>query len=696
LDDEEHKMSDGSKNPIEGMTPEQQESFNKFLKKEHGDLHLEKPSDPNLQAGNAAALERLKQDNEYHKQLEENRKSELINGTKKYLERLRQGCQQYYTDEAREKIQDISDALTESWGKYEDGYPWWLKNAAIWAIKKIPGVPDSTIDNAQARIDALQDLINRSDRIRDITSTNGWQNWGYAADCIDFGAKEANPEESYSDDLDKDSMICMAYRDLPGPIASWGQNRGLAGDIFVRTTEGCIFPMQFVRDGRINPSMINPNSQVFINLDTWKKLQSGTSADAREFRTWKRNGQLVFPSADAFNKSPLTAMKDECLVKRFGGKDEWLTKHPSESVAYTYWEQKWGSEMAHEIVETLRPKWLEWHVVPYQPVGPLKPVPIPTKEEPTQGVTGPWMQDTNYPTIDSSNLANLANTSIKQTNSLAEPMPMPPVKTMRRAALQQQKLSEGTKTGITAIGILVGILVSILTTPLVIPTTSTPPFVENVPALTEAPPMVESNPVSTEAPAPVAKGDQPAETEKPAPAEPQDQPPAMPAALDRCGIFEDIKISFVWLDPPSMYVKMAGGVPGQERAVPGDSGDWNYRLEVGGYRTDACRFIKGYEGRLYCDISLPPDYIGSAQPLKIYVSGCSQPIYSSTHANIFPGGVSSSSESDDSGSKSGSGSGESPACTSGEVVDNLDAPDPSLSSCTASSHYPGKWVCICP
>lgn len=66
-------MSDGNDKPIKGMTPEQQKSFEQFIKKESthsrigdGDLNLGQSSDP----GNEAALERLKNDLEYYQDLE--------------------------------------------------------------------------------------------------------------------------------------------------------------------------------------------------------------------------------------------------------------------------------------------------------------------------------------------------------------------------------------------------------------------------------------------------------------------------------------------------------------------------------------------------------------------------------------------------------------------------------------------------
>jgi len=110
-------------------------------------------------------------------------------------------------------------------------------------------------------------------------------------------------------------------------------------------------------------------------------------------------------------------------------------------------------------------------------------------------------------------------------------------------------------------------------------------------------------------------------------------------ALDRCEIFEDLKMSLVWFPPPRMYFKISGGVPGLEKEISGDSGEWEYKLVVDSYyESEECRIFEGYKERLYCDITLDSTYHNSIGPLALYVNACPDPIYSNQHANIFPSG----------------------------------------------------------
>jgi hypothetical protein len=188
----------------------------------------------------------------------------------------------------------------------------------------------------------------------------------------------------------------------------------------------------------------------------------------------------------------------------------------------------------------------------------------------------------------------------------------------------------------------------------------------------------------TQAPAPVIPLDQPV-----------DPPQSQPQSVDRCSLFDDINMTTVWLDPPSMYIKMPGGVPGLERDIPGDYEAWDYKLIIGSYQADRCRFLGDqdplYAGRLYCDITLPPDYLNTTRWLDLYVNNCEQPIISNPSAYIFPGESVDVPVEPDKGTDGGSGS----SCTSGQILEGW-----TLSQCNAAG-YNWEWVdayqkCICP
>jgi hypothetical protein len=105
-------------------------------------------------------------------------------------------------------------------------------------------------------------------------------------------------------------------------------------------------------------------------------------------------------------------------------------------------------------------------------------------------------------------------------------------------------------------------------------------------------------------------------------------------------------IGFVTLDwqpgqPMTLYTSMPGGVPGLETPIEGDDQPVLYTAMWGDSSTEACEFIPGYPGRLYCTMAIPADYAGSVRPFELYLSGCESPIYYNPRAEV-PGGAGSS------------------------------------------------------
>jgi hypothetical protein len=110
-------------------------------------------------------------------------------------------------------------------------------------------------------------------------------------------------------------------------------------------------------------------------------------------------------------------------------------------------------------------------------------------------------------------------------------------------------------------------------------------------------------------------------------------PPTATKTNQRCNLFKGMDMSVVWLDAAKgstqfqFYVKMPGGVPGLEKEVAGQTGEWEYEVKIGDYSTTACYVIQGYKNRLYCDFQMPSGYDATVRPMELYVNECSKPVY---------------------------------------------------------------------
>ena len=149
------------------------------------------------------------------------------------------------------------------------------------------------------------------------------------------------------------------------------------------------------------------------------------------------------------------------------------------------------------------------------------------------------------------------------------------------------------------------------------------------------------------------------------------------ASQDRCSLFDDIEMKITYLDwvsgaPLEFYFKMPGGIPGLEKSIAGDTGDWEYIAKIGDYTSSNCDIIQGYGERLYCTISLPSGYSNALRPLSLMVNGCGFPVYTDQTAflpEIEGASSASSGGGGDGGGDSGDGGG------SGDDVCGPEPPD---------------------
>jgi hypothetical protein len=98
-------------------------------------------------------------------------------------------------------------------------------------------------------------------------------------------------------------------------------------------------------------------------------------------------------------------------------------------------------------------------------------------------------------------------------------------------------------------------------------------------------------------------------------------------AMSFCNPFENMDISVVLLSVPAdtlvlpLYLKIPGGVPGME-----GSELWDYRALLGEIESYRCG-LQGFPDRLYCMFNLPPEALGLALDLKLFIGNCEDPAY---------------------------------------------------------------------
>ncbi len=106
-----------------------------------------------------------------------------------------------------------------------------------------------------------------------------------------------------------------------------------------------------------------------------------------------------------------------------------------------------------------------------------------------------------------------------------------------------------------------------------------------------------------------------------------DDPPGDTA--DNCNPFENMDISVLILNVPAdtlvlpLYFRFPVDLPAQPE----------FRALLGEFESDNCG-LQGFPDRLYCMFSLPPEALGLALDLKLFVGDCEYPAYLQSRVSI--------------------------------------------------------------
>ncbi|HRJ75439.1 MAG TPA: hypothetical protein PLX90_05540, partial [Anaerolineales bacterium] len=166
------------------------------------------------------------------------------------------------------------------------------------------------------------------------------------------------------------------------------------------------------------------------------------------------------------------------------------------------------------------------------------------------------------------------------------------------------------------------------------------------------------------------------------------------SSQDRCSLFNENQIEFNALEwktgePFEFYFKIPGGVPGLEKNIANDSGDWEYYVSVGDYSSDDCKFIKNEsyaKERLYCSVNIPKDakYEFSLQSVNLFINGCNQPLFDQrsqipqySDAVIVPAG----------GGGGGGGSSGGDSCPAGQSYHDPNPSSGWAGGCCSDGHF---------
>ena len=106
----------------------------------------------------------------------------------------------------------------------------------------------------------------------------------------------------------------------------------------------------------------------------------------------------------------------------------------------------------------------------------------------------------------------------------------------------------------------------------------------------------------------------------------------------RCTLYEGLDMELAWPEwkkgaPLPVTIKIPGGVPGLELAIPDDKEPWDYSLKIGTSLSNDCTY-QGYKEKLHCSILVSEGYSESVQTLSLFVNGCSTPILNKDKAYL--------------------------------------------------------------
>jgi hypothetical protein len=127
------------------------------------------------------------------------------------------------------------------------------------------------------------------------------------------------------------------------------------------------------------------------------------------------------------------------------------------------------------------------------------------------------------------------------------------------------------------------------------------------------------------------------------PEEPAPDPTATPTPepINRCELFDPTTTTLTLHDVPlfttdlTYFLEFDHPVFGLEEPVAGDDGEWIYTSLLGETPSDPGTY-RDYPGRIYFMVKeFPATWWGTSQPLKVYVNGCGEAIFTHDRVSIL-------------------------------------------------------------
>lgn len=131
------------------------------------------------------------------------------------------------------------------------------------------------------------------------------------------------------------------------------------------------------------------------------------------------------------------------------------------------------------------------------------------------------------------------------------------------------------------------------------------------------------------------------EEEQPAEATPESTPTSTPEPVNRCELFDSSTTTLTLHDIPlfttdlTYFLEFDHLVYGLEEPFAGDDGEWIYTSLLGDTPSEPGTF-RDYPKRIYFMVKeFPKTWWGTTQPLKVYLNGCDQPIFTHDRVSIL-------------------------------------------------------------